>query len=124
MFARKSTLPHNQFADQAARSFSDAAHNGETMLDRAVGRLEDAAHGMEQGLAPVMNRVSGTLSAGADRAAEALRHTPQQLRAAALQAGQYTAGVVKAEPAKSVLVAFAAGAAVMALVSLFSQRRY
>jgi hypothetical protein len=118
MFARKSTL-----ADQPSSHSFAAAHNGEAPFDRAVSQLEGAL-GLEQGLAPVINRLGGSLSAGADRAADVLRHTPQQLRDAALHAGHYTADVVKARPATSVLVAFAAGAAVMALVGLFTQRRY
>jgi ElaB/YqjD/DUF883 family membrane-anchored ribosome-binding protein len=52
------------------------------------------------------------------RAVDALRQGSQELRARAVNASDATAGYVRDEPVKSILIAAAAGALLMALVNL------
>lgn len=58
------------------------------------------------------------------RGMESVRHTSQQLRDDARRAGDNTVTYIKQEPVKSVLLAAATGAALMALVNLASSWRH
>jgi len=59
----------------------------------------------------------------ARRGVEALRETSVHLRERALKATDSTAGYIKEDPLKSVLIAAAAGAALMALLGLLGRSR-
>lgn len=59
----------------------------------------------------------------ASDAADRIRDTSHQLRVTADQACENTANYIKHEPVKSILIAAATGAALMALISLISGSR-
>ena len=79
----------------------DARDQASTAIDRWSAQAEDAVR----------------------RSVDALRATTNQLREQALKAADATAGRVRDEPLKAVLIAAVAGAALMALLALFSNRR-
>ena len=112
MFVKKPLEHSSSLADQAAQSAEQAIKSTQRVaneaLDSLAGTVDDIRH------------QASTL---ARRGVESVRDTSQQLRANALRASENTVNYVKHEPVKSILIAAAAGAAVMALVSLMSRSR-
>jgi ElaB/YqjD/DUF883 family membrane-anchored ribosome-binding protein len=79
---------------------------------------------------PMLNRAAAATDLAAEQAlgvahrgVEAVRHTSQNLLDRAHLATDHTAAYVKDEPVKALLMAAAAGAALMALVSLVTRSR-
>ncbi|MDP3083479.1 MAG: hypothetical protein Q8N44_07295 [Rubrivivax sp.] len=72
--------------------------------------------------APLLDRASQQASALAQRGVDALHDGSQHLRQASLRARDSTLDYIKDEPVKSVLIAAAAGAALVALIGLFGRR--
>ena len=71
----------------------------------------------------MINRLSSQAEIAARRGVEAVRETSAQLREKAQQASDSTVGYIKDEPVRSMLIAAATGAALMALVNLASRSR-
>lgn len=92
------------------RTTTPATANGHELIDRAA-RHGDAAL---QGGAETAHRALGSL--------DTLRDHGRELRLRAQVAGERTVGYIQDEPVKSVLVAAAAGAALMALFSALAGR--
>ena len=95
-----------------------SANPNETLdeLSGSVASVRDQA-------APVLDRVTAQAQALAKRSAQAVRETSQQLRNNAARVSDTTVGYVKDEPIKAILIAAAAGAALMALVTLLARSR-
>lgn len=72
--------------------------------------------------APLLDRASEQASALAQRGVDAWRDGSQHLRDASFRARDSTLDYIKDEPVKSVLIAAAAGAALVALVGLLGRR--
>jgi ElaB/YqjD/DUF883 family membrane-anchored ribosome-binding protein len=103
-------------ADQAIRATQQAATGA---VDGAAGSLQDLRH---QGV-PMLERASDQASAMAHRGIDSLRETSHQLRLKAEHASDSAVGYIKEEPVKAMLIAAATGAALMALISLFTAHR-
>jgi ElaB/YqjD/DUF883 family membrane-anchored ribosome-binding protein len=71
----------------------------------------------------LLNRLSNQAEATARRGVEAMRDTSAQIRERALKASDNTVGYIKDEPLKAMLIAAAAGAALMALLGLIGRSR-
>jgi len=93
--------------------------NPNEMLDQ----LSDKVAEVRDQAAPVLDRVTAQAQALAKRSAQAVRETSQQLRDNAARVSDNTVGYIKDEPLKSILIAAAAGAALMALVTLLARSR-
>ncbi len=102
--------------DQAIKSTQRAANE-------AVDTLADAMQTMRHQAAPLLDRATDQVSMLAHRGMDSVRDTSQHLRDRALHASENTVNYVKDEPVKSLLIAAAAGAALVALVSLLSSSR-
>ena len=109
MFLNKSTDTPSNLTDQAAKTAEQAIKVTQqaTMdaLDNLAGAVQDLRHKAD----PLLDR---------------LHDTTHQLRLKAQHASDNTVSYIKHEPVKSMLIAAATGAAVMALVSLFSRNRH
>lgn len=81
-------------------------------VDLALADTQDAA-----------NKALDDVQQAVDSGVARLRASAKQLRASAQRAGEGTVTYIRQEPVKSVLLAAATGAALMALVSLLSRRR-
>jgi ElaB/YqjD/DUF883 family membrane-anchored ribosome-binding protein len=103
-------------ADQAIRATQQAANGA---VESVAGSLQDLRHQA----APALARASEQVSAMAHRGIESVRETSHQLRAKAEHASETTVRYIKDEPVKSVLIAAATGAALMALISLMTRAR-
>ena len=76
---------------------------------------------MRERTGPALDRLGAGAQALTDRSLDAVRGGSQQLRERALHASDATVARIRNEPIKSVLIAAAGGAALMALVSLLSR---
>ena len=74
-------------------------------------------------VAPLLNRAGQQISSLAHDGMDAVRDGSRHLRDSAQQASKYTVGYIRQEPVKSMLMAAATGAALMALVSLVTRSR-
>lgn len=72
---------------------------------------------------PLLNRASEQANELAQRVMEAVRESSQQLHDSTQRASDRTVKYVKNEPVKSLLIAAAAGAALMAIINLMSHPR-
>lgn len=89
----------------------------QTTKDSANALAEQAAHSADNAVKSskrVANDIMADLS-------HSVRDTSQHLQDSALRASQNTVKFIKDEPVKSILIAAATGAALMALVGLMSR---
>jgi ElaB/YqjD/DUF883 family membrane-anchored ribosome-binding protein len=100
-------------ADQAIKSTQKAANE-------ALASLSNAMQDLRRQATPVMAHAADSVSQFAQRGVESVRETSHQLRRKAGQASESTVNYIRDEPMKSVLIAAATGAALMALISLLS----
>ncbi|MDH5255074.1 MAG: hypothetical protein OEW72_04075 [Gammaproteobacteria bacterium] len=99
MLIKKSSEPVVSLAGQAAQEIRDNA------------------------VTPLLNRAADRAGALVSRSAKAVREGSRQARASARQASVSTATYVRDEPVKSMLLAAATGAALLALVNLLARSR-
>ena len=114
----------NKLADQVADKAGQALRSTQALAHDAMNTLSDRVDEARDGAVPMLNKLSSQAQTAARRGADAVRETSAQLRQRAQQATDTTVGYIKDEPVKSMLIAAATGAALMALVSLVSRSRY
>jgi ElaB/YqjD/DUF883 family membrane-anchored ribosome-binding protein len=112
-----------QMTDNAADSATGAIRSTQNVANAAFDRLNDKVESARDQAVPFINRLSEHAESAAKRGAEAVRETSAQIREKALQAQDTTVGYIKDEPIKSMLIAAATGAALMALMSMASRSR-
>ncbi len=113
----------NPAVDQATGKADQAIRSTQRMANDALDGLSDTVNNASNRVSPLINRATEQASAMAQRGVDAVRQTSQQLRDKASQATDVTASYIRNDPIKSVLIAAATGAALMALVSLVSRSR-
>lgn len=124
MYAKTPEDTSTNLADQAAGKADQAIKSTQRVTNDAFDSLADSVHNVGQRVSPVISRATEQAAALAQRSADAVRNTSQQLREKALHATDSTASYIRNDPIKSVLIAAATGAALMALVSLLSRSRH
>ncbi len=110
-------------ADQAAQNADSAISSSKRVANEALDTLSDKVQDVKDQAAPVLNRVATKAEELARRSADAMRDSGAQIKERAQRASYATVGYIKDEPVKSILIAAAAGAALMALVTLLSRDR-
>lgn len=120
MFSNK-TVEENNIADQAAKSADQAIRSTQRVANEALDGLAGSVKDLRQQAAPLLNRVGEQAGAMAQRGVDAVRDGSAQLREKALQAQDTTVSYIKDEPVKAMLIAAAAGAALMAMLSLMTR---
>ena len=111
----------SDFAEHAADTASGAIRSTQNVANAAFDRLSDKVDTAREQAAPLINRMASQAEAAARRGADVVKETSAQLREKALRAQDTTVGYIKDEPVKSMLIAAATGAALMALVSMMSR---
>ncbi len=111
-----------RLADQAAERADHAIRSGQRMSDRGFEQLSDRVDDMHRRATPLLNRLSGRAEAVARRGAGAMRDATHQVRARALRVSDSTVDYVRDEPVKSMLMAAAAGAVMMAVLGFLRGR--
>ncbi len=120
MYAKNPADTAQDVADQATSKADQAIKSTHQALDG----LSDSLHNASARVSPMINRATEQAAAIAQRSMDAVRNTSQQVRERAAQASDATATYIRNEPIKSVLIAAATGAALMALLSLMSRSRH
>ena len=122
-----STTSANDKAGKMIDQASHSAHDAINSTQQAAGGVVDSAANSLQDLrekaAPVLDRATERVTSMAHRGIDSVRETSHQLRVKAEHASDTTVGYIREEPMKSVLIAAATGAALMALVSLVARSR-
>jgi len=101
-------------ADHAADAASQAIRATQRATDQALERLNDRVETARGRTSPLIDRWTSEADAAARRSVAAVRDS-------ALRAQGATTGYIRDEPLKAVLIAAAAGAALLALVQLLRQ---
>ncbi|WOB06720.1 hypothetical protein [Piscinibacter gummiphilus] len=114
----------NTVADQAAGKADQAIRSTQRMTNDALDGLSDSVNSASSRVSPLINRATEQATAFAQKSVDAMRQTSQQLRDKAMHASDTTASYIRNDPIKSVLIAAATGAALMALVSLVTRSRH
>jgi len=108
-----------EFLDDASQSADAAINSGKRMANDALDQLQNKMDDVRSN--PTVRRVADQAETLAPRGAEALRDSTAQLRDKAARVSDDTVGYIKDEPVKSILIAAAAGAALMALIGLLGR---
>lgn len=114
----------NSTVDQAAGKADQAIRSTQRMTNDALDGLSDSVNSASSRVSPLINRATEQATAFAQKSVDAMRQTSQQLRDKAMHASDTTASYIRNDPIKSVLIAAATGAALMALVSLVTRSRH
>jgi len=112
-----------RLADQAAQKADDAIKATQRVANDALNGLSESVENARAQGAPKLIRMAEQAESLIGRSAEVMRDGTQQLRDKAVRAQDVTVGYIKDEPIKSVLIAAATGAVLMALVTLASRSR-
>jgi ElaB/YqjD/DUF883 family membrane-anchored ribosome-binding protein len=121
MIISKPLEQSNRFVDEAAASADHAIKATQRVTNDALNSLSGSVQDMRSQATPLLNRSGEQIGALAQRGMDAVRDTSQQLRDKALHASDATVSYIKDEPVKSMLIAAAAGAALMALIGLLAR---
>ncbi|MGS0754757.1 hypothetical protein ACVBEH_08615 [Roseateles sp. GG27B] len=125
MFDNQNTSPvtgSNGLA-QAGQAAEAAIRSTQLRAAEAVSGLVVGVQELRDQAAPLFSRAADQTSAMAKRAVNAVQDGAESIRERAHDVSYTTKQYIRVEPVKSVLIAAAAGAALMALVSLLSRRR-
>jgi ElaB/YqjD/DUF883 family membrane-anchored ribosome-binding protein len=109
--------------EQASESADNAIKASQKAADEALENLASAMQDLRQRATPMFERASEKVSSFTHRGLDGVRETSHQLRVKAEQASENTVSYIRHEPVKSVLIAAATGAALMALISLVARAR-
>ena len=121
MFLNKSSEKSTNLVDQATQTADHAIKSTQQAANEALESLAGAVHDLQHQAAPLLGRASDRVSALAQRGVDSVRDTSHQLHVKAAHASDNTVNYIKDEPVKSILIAAAVGAALMALISLISR---
>ena len=123
MFTSNIVAPSHNLADQAAQSADSAIKSTQRVTNDALDSLAGTVQDIRHQTAPMLERVSEQASALAQRGVDGVRDASHQLQERFQSASNGTVNYIKEEPLKSILIAAATGAALMAMVSLVSHSR-
>lgn len=113
----------NNLADSAAASADSAIRSTQRLANQALDGVAGTVSDLRAEAAPMIQAAGDRVSALAQRSVESVRQGSQQLMDSAHQASARTRDYVQHEPVKSLLMAAATGAALMALLSLMQRGR-
>jgi len=113
----------DNFADRTAASANHAIKSAQFAVNGALDNLADNVQDLGHRASPRLDRATAQANAFAQRGVDQLRTTTRHLRESAHDTSESARGLVRDEPLKSVLIAAAAGALLMALVNLLGHSR-
>ncbi|MCV2360600.1 hypothetical protein LNV08_16625 [Paucibacter sp. TC2R-5] len=121
--SNKTSIPSNSSMDHAGSAAEQALHATQVLAQEALDGLAGGVQELRDQASPILHQASDRASNFAHNTVDALRDQSMRLRDQAARAGANTTHYIRAEPVKSVLMAAATGAALMALVSLLNRTR-
>jgi len=123
MFANQTPEVQNKLVDQAVASTDQAIRSTQRVANEALSGLAGSAQNLREHAAPMVDRVAERASTLAHHGADAVRDRSHQLSEGAHRLADGTRGYVRDEPVKSLLIAAATGAVLMALLSFLGSSR-
>jgi ElaB/YqjD/DUF883 family membrane-anchored ribosome-binding protein len=123
MFLTKSTEHTTPIVDRASQAADQAIKSTQHVAEQTVDKIASAVQELRHETLPVLNHAADSVSAFAHRSVDSVRDASHQLRVKAERASESTASYIRHDPVKSVLIAAATGAALMALLSLLTRNR-
>lgn len=123
MFLNPSVETSSSLTDQAQQTAEQTVLATQKVAHEALKTLTDALQELRLHTLPSAERAGAQVSALAQRGIDSVCDTSHQLRLKAEHASENTVAYIKHDPVKSVLIAAATGAALMALISLVSHAR-
>lgn len=123
MFLSKPIEASSHLIDQAAQSAEPFVKSTQQIANEALEALSDAMDTLRHQASPLAESADQVASL-AQRGLQSVRNGSHQLRVQAEHASDGTVSYIRHEPMKSVLMAAATGAALMALINLASQSRH
>ncbi|ALT76406.1 MULTISPECIES: hypothetical protein [unclassified Roseateles] len=115
-----SSLDH---AGHPVEQAAQAVQATQQLAQEALNGLSDGVQELRDQAEPMLHRAADRASHLAHQTVDAVRDQSLRLREQALRAGTNSTNYIRAEPLKSVLMAAAAGAALMALVNMLNRTR-
>lgn len=113
-----------ELADQAAKNADGAIRTTQRLATESLDSLAEKVHELHDKAVPAINRLASEAEALARRGLDSVRQTSAHLRERAVRTSDNAVGYIKDEPLKSVLIAAATGAALMALLAMMSRSRH
>jgi ElaB/YqjD/DUF883 family membrane-anchored ribosome-binding protein len=120
MFTKKILAASNGLMDQGEAVAEAAIEAAQRDAELALEGLTHALQVARKHVAPALNGIGDQASALAHDGMDAMRSGAHQMRVGARHASDTTVAYIRDEPIKSMLIAAAAGAAVIGVVRLFS----
>ena len=108
--------------DSAAQTAEQAIRSSQRAANQAVDRYTDSVHSVRAQTGAALDGLATGAGELTQRGLEAVREGSHRLRQTSRHAADTTVGYIRDEPVKSVLMAAAAGATLLALLSLFGRR--
>jgi len=129
----ESTLTMNEFntdlgsgaksmVDTAAQTAEQAIRSSQRAANQAVDRYTDGIHTVRAQTGAALDGIAASAGQLKQRGMEVVREGSHRLRETSRHAADSTVGYIREEPAKSMLLAAAAGATLLALLTLFGRR--
>lgn len=119
MITTKSAEASKNMIDQAARTAEHAIKSTRRVTDQALDGLAVGVQDMREEASPMLEQASALAHQGID----AVREGAQQVREGTARASDAALTYIRDEPLKSVLIAAATGAALMALIGFVARAR-
>jgi ElaB/YqjD/DUF883 family membrane-anchored ribosome-binding protein len=113
----------NSAIDTATKDADQALNSLKTNASAAIDGFSNGLNSLNEQAAPILKSATEQASAMAHRGVDAVRDGSVQVREAAQRVSDGTVNYIKADPVKSMLIAAATGAVLMAMVSLMSASR-
>lgn len=114
----------DNLADHAAQRASDAIRSTQGATNAAFERMNESVETAREHASPLLDRWTSQAEEVARRSAAAVRDSSALLRERAALAANVTSSRIQDDPLKSVLIAAAAGAVLMAVFGLLRRRDY
>ena len=123
MFLSSQNDPAN-LADQVVKSADDAVKLSQRAAHDALDTLTNAMQDLRHQAAPRIRHAGEEANSLVKDGVDSVRNAAHRLQDSAQHASQSTARYIQDEPVKSILIAAATGAALMALVDLMSRSHH
>ncbi len=117
MITNKPTDTVTSLTDQAAQSADHAIRTTQGVANQAFNSLAGTVQDIRQQAGPMLTQAVDQVNTLAHQGADAVREGANQLRSTAQHASDSTLNYVRNEPVKAMLIAAAAGAAIMWMAS-------
>jgi len=108
--------------DTAAQTAEQAIRSSQRAANQAVDRYTDGVKSVRAHTGAALDGLADGAGQLTQRGLEAVREGSHRLRETSRHAADTTVGYIRDEPVKSMLMAAAAGATLLALMSLFGRR--